>query len=355
MKILYITTRIDGIGGLQRTTVVKLNYWAQLGYTITLLTTNSENQPQYYTLSKSINHISVNNKSNFFAYKKLLQSVYNKVTPEITIVADNGLKGFLTPYFLPHSAKIIFELHASRTTIETTTNPVLRKIGFTKILLDRSIKKFDRAVFLTPYEARKWNTKNSIVIPNPLAWRSANKSNLNATSTIYTGRMLPIKGIDLLLQIWKIVSNQHPNWILNLYGETSPTFDITSYIENLGLKNSVKLYAASDSIADKYRESSIYLCTSRQESFGLSILEAMECGLPIVSFDLEGPSSILTDTYNGFLVPKYQLEAFAKKVIAIIEDENLRQRLGQNASKTAENYSTEKVMQQWDQLLKSIG
>ena len=100
MKILYISTRIDGSGGLQRSLSVRLNYLAKLNYEINLLTTNSEKRPLYFPLDKRINHIDKPNVSDFFVYKKLIQTTYSDINPDLIVVTDNGLKGFLIPYFL---------------------------------------------------------------------------------------------------------------------------------------------------------------------------------------------------------------------------------------------------------------
>ncbi len=109
MKILYISTRIDGSGGLQRSISVRLNYLTQNGYDIHLLTSNTENEQIYFPLDKKIKHTDVEGVSSFFRYRKLIQATYKKTNPDLVIVSDNGLKGFLIPYFLPKNTKTIFE------------------------------------------------------------------------------------------------------------------------------------------------------------------------------------------------------------------------------------------------------
>src|SRR5690554_4583292 len=135
MKILYISTRIDGSGGLQRSISVRLNYLAQKGYDVYLLTTNSENQKVYFPLDKKINHIDKQNVSRFFTYKKLIQTTYKEINPDLVIVSDNGLKGFLTPYFLPKNAKIIYELHATKEQLKNDNNRLLKILGISKLLI----------------------------------------------------------------------------------------------------------------------------------------------------------------------------------------------------------------------------
>src|SRR5690554_5099888 len=221
MKLLYITTRIDGVGGLQRATSVKLNYLTEKGYDIIILTANSQNTSIRYPLSSKIKHIDIQNISSFFRYKKAVHKIYNQTNPDITIVADNGLKGFLIPYFLPKKVKLVYEVHATKETIISQTgNPFLRKLGISEVVINNSIKKFDTVVFLTQKESQEWNMKKTEVIPNPLWFSTEKSSSLENKKVIFSGRLNNIKGIDFLLKIWKKVSEKHQDWILEIYGRS---------------------------------------------------------------------------------------------------------------------------------------
>jgi glycosyltransferase involved in cell wall biosynthesis len=83
----------------------------------------------------------------------------------------------------------------------------------------------------------------------------------------------------------------------------------------------------------------------------------MTCGLPVVSFDCEnGPRSIITDGDNGFLVPPYDIESFANRIIQLIVSQDLRRSMGEKGRKKYQQYRIESVGEQWkllfDELMK---
>ena len=104
-----------------------------------------------------------------------------------------------------------------------------------------------------------------------------------------------------------------------------------------------------------YQESSIYICSSRFEGFGMTLIEAMSCGLPCVSFDCpHGPRNIITNNVNGYLVEPGNVEALAERICYLIEHEELRKEMGKAARKRAEDFREEKIMQQWVDLFENI-
>jgi glycosyltransferase involved in cell wall biosynthesis len=355
MRILYISTRIDGSGGLQRSLSVRLNYLAKMGYEIYLLTTNSENRALYFPLDKKINYIERQHVSGFFDYRKLIQSTYKEVNPDLVIVSDNGLKGFLIPYFISNKTKIIYELHVTKEQLVTDNNKFFGTLGISKILITKSSKKFSAFVVLSKKEAEKWNLKNLSIIPNPITLPNSKISSLENKKAIFVGRLKLVKGVDFLVQVWEKVNQKYPDWTLEVYGEKFPEFDMEKAINDKGLNHSAFVFKPVYDIQNKYSQASIFLMTSRIEPFGLVLTEAMSCGLPCVSFDApEGPSSIIEDNQNGFLISCFDVESFSKKVIELIENVNLRKKIGVSAKKSSLKYNQEKIMEQWIMLYEKV-
>ena len=97
------------------------------------------------------------------------------------------------------------------------------------------------------------------------------------------------------------------------------------------------------------------LLTSVYEPFGLVMPEAMSCGLPVVAFDCPyGPADIITDGVDGFLIKNRDVKAFADRVCQLIEDKELRQRMGQTAIQSAQRYAPERIMPLWKELFESL-
>ena len=117
----------------------------------------------------------------------------------------------------------------------------------------------------------------------------------------------------------------------------------------------IHIHQPTDKILDCFRESSILASTSLYEPFGLVIPEAMSCGIPVVAFDCPyGPSEIITDGRDGFLIDCYNDEAFADKLCLLMENETLRKQMGRYAIQSAQRFKKEKIMPMWNILFEGL-
>ena len=105
----------------------------------------------------------------------------------------------------------------------------------------------------------------------------------------------------------------------------------------------------------EYVNSSVFVCSSRFEGFGMVMVEAMACGLPIVSFDCPwGPRSIISNQEDGILVNSGNVELLAKTLSGLICNSNLRTSMAQAAQTNVERFCIERIAQQWKQLFTSL-
>ena len=104
-----------------------------------------------------------------------------------------------------------------------------------------------------------------------------------------------------------------------------------------------------------YRGASIVAMSSRYEGLPMILLEAQAYGLPIVSYACKcGPADVVTDGVDGFLVPEGDIEALASKLTTVIEDDVLRQQMGQAARIASERYAEDVVMKKWIDLFERV-
>ena len=106
-------------------------------------------------------------------------------------------------------------------------------------------------------------------------------------------------------------------------------------------------------VIDYYVNSSVFLSTSRWEGFGVVVTEAMECGLPVVSFKTDGPSEIITDQEDGYLIENYDLKQYADAIETLMTDVELRKKMSQNAQKRARDFYTERIAEEWEKLIEN--
>ena len=117
----------------------------------------------------------------------------------------------------------------------------------------------------------------------------------------------------------------------------------------------IVVHEPTSTIFEEYLRSSMLLMTSRYEPFGLVLPEAMSCGLPVVAFDCPyGPAEIITDGVDGFLIRNRSIEDYVDKVCLLMEDEKLRQRMGQRGVQSTQRYEANRVMPQWKRLFEQI-
>jgi glycosyltransferase involved in cell wall biosynthesis len=359
MKILYITPRINDEGGVARVLSVKTNYQVRnLDYNVHILTQNLGNNSLFYDFDFKIMHhdmlLSGNKFQYFLQYKKQLNFYVKQINPNIIIVADNGLKGFLVPILLKTQIPIIFECHGSKFVSESeiTSKIMFKSIVFFKSFLAKKFKKF---ITLSDESKSEWKQNNLQIIPNPNWFSSNNKIFLANRKAIVVARHSYEKGVDRIIYIWQKVIQNQPNWILDIYGKGVLLEQHKKLAKQLGIENSINFYEPTKNIQEKYEEASIYLMTSITEGFPMVLLEAMSCGLPCVAYDCPvGPRAIITNNETGFLIPDNDIDLFVDKILKLVQNQELRITIGENAKKSVQKYNIDMIMNQWNDLFLSL-
>lgn len=376
-RIVICTPAIYSAGGIERVVTVKANYFAEkLGYNVTVIVTEGVGHSCHFYLSEKVNVINFQLgfeelwKAPFFKkiylylkkqqkYKRMLTALLMKQRPDLTITTLRREINFLNSI---HDGSVkIGELHVNRANYRNFTtkyrNPI--KLVFARwwshCLIDH-LRCLDKIVLLTDAAMNDWpELDNKIKIPDPLPFQIDAKSSLLYNRIISIGRYDHDKGNDLLLQVWRKVENHMPEWHLDIYGNGNQS-PYHLQIQQLGIDSSrCHLHGPSADVKKEYLDTSIFVLPSRFEGFGLVLIEAMACGVPVIAFDCEnGPRSIITDGVDGFLIPPFDIDAYAEKMLLLMQDYTLRKQMGDSASKTASKYDIEIIGKQWKQLFDEL-
>src|SRR5690606_20540900 len=182
------------------------------------------------------------------------------------------------------------------------------------------------------------------IIPNSLPFVAEKTSSLTEKRIIAAGRLTHQKGFDILIDIYEKVYQQAPDWELNIFGEGEDREHLQEKITRKGLEKYIKLCGSVKNISENYQKSSIFVLSSRWESFGLVLIEAMNHGLPSISFDCDGPKNIITDGKNGFLIPKFDIKLFSEKLLSLMQDSELRNKIGNKAVESSIEYQEKNII-----------
>ena len=369
-RIVYCTPALYMAGGVERVLTLKANYFAEnFGYDITIILTEGKDKPLFYPLSNKIKVINLD--INFeelwtcsfikkaFVYlkkqrifKKKLRDELMRIRPDITISLLRREINFIND--IHDDSKKIGELHVNRANyrnFEAGESNMIKNL-FAKYWIHNLVshlKRLDRFVVLTEEDKASWTELDNVeVIPDPLAFDIDKVSPLTNKRVIAVGRYVYQKGFDLLLQAWAKIEKLHPDWELAIYGMGDRT-PYERLVEDLHIdRNRCHLNGPTDDIKREYLNSSLFVFSSRFEGFGMVLIEAMACGLPVISFDCPcGPKDIVRPQEDGLLVPSGNTTLLANAMDRLMSDEKLCQDMSSMALLNVRRFQLKEIAQCW--------
>ncbi|SDK28936.1 stealth conserved region 3 domain-containing protein [Streptomyces indicus] len=194
-----------------------------------------------------------------------------------------------------------------------------------------------------------------MVVPNALPSGFRPRSTLETRTVVIAGRLVGEKQIDHAVTAWSTVAQYHPEWTLRIFGDGPLSGALRRQIDFLGLHDCVQLNGNSPHLAEEWAKASIALLTSRNEAFGLVLAEAQAAGVPVVSYDSpNGPREVIIDGHTGMLVPVGDTDSLAACLLRLIEDGQLRHRMGAAAIEAVARFAPDEVTRQWEQLFTEL-
>lgn len=373
MKIVYVYEALALYGGIERILIEKMNYLSQLpNYHIYIITTNQGNHPISFPLLPEVKHIDLNirfhtkyrysilkqlwiGRQMNIKFKRLLKEQFDTIKPDIIIVTTDLYMDIVTQ--LASDIPVIAESHSDKyQNLLSNNGKRLNKIQqYEQYKYLKSINKVTKLVTLTEQDAKIWNIpKKTVIIPNCIQSSHIEHSTCKNKQVIFVGRFSYQKGIDYAIDIWKIVHQKFPDWELHLYGEGELKEIYVSEIKKQSLDTTIFIHKPTSHIDNTYKESSIFMLTSRYEPFGLVIPEAMSCGIPCIAFKCSGPINIIDDQINGLLIDNGNIQKFADAICYLIENEQIRKTMGQKAIEKAQFYDIQNIMPKWKELFEHL-
>jgi glycosyltransferase involved in cell wall biosynthesis len=167
---------------------------------------------------------------------------------------------------------------------------------------------------------------------------------------LYTGVLRARKGLFDFIDCAKYVCKEHPDARFLISGSGPFFHKLQGRIKKRGLEKNVVFlgYVSRSRLVKVYQNATVHVVPSHYEGLPTVLLEAMSCGLPVVATDIGGNNEVISSGVNGFLVPVKSPRIMAKSVLRLLDDPDLRKKIGTAARKTIEKYYT------WDKVTDNV-
>ena len=387
MKICFLMDSVNTLGGAQKCTITLANKLIKEN-NITIICTDdiSENEKIYHLIDKKIKIVSIkwystinsilniwtklfvfinNNTNLLLKKKKLLTYIYykksNKKIKELQKYIDDNKFDCIVGVGAIHTMILsLLKKNNNEKFIgwqHSTTERYFRLKGqflwHQDCIFNDALKNLDDYVVLTDFDKTKikeYFNFDAIKISNPLSLECSMNINKNREKIILAvGRYNKVKGYDMLIRAFEIFSKTNQDYILRIVGDGPERNNLQELSEKLNLQEKIQFSGMSNNVIDEYMKADFFALSSLVEGFPMVLLEAMECGLPIVAFDLPCVHEILNDQC-GYIVEYMNIEALADamlKLASIQDKKNIRNACHEQANK----FKVKNIIKEWEKIL----
>jgi len=228
--------------------------------------------------------------------------------------------------------------------------------------LPRHIRKLDAFVTVTEHDAddyrahlRRLGDTRVLFIPNSVPAPHVPPAHGESRIVVAAGRLVALKRYDLLIRAFAHVAAAHPEWQLRIYGAGQENESLRALILELGLHNNVLMMGSFTPLESEWAKAGLSASPAAREPFGMTLVEAMRCGVPVVSTDApHGPREILTPGVDGLLTKVDDVDALAAALLALTGDDTRRQAMAGAALANSARYDPGIIAARYEQLFAEL-
>lgn len=267
------------------------------------------------------------------------------------IIGTRPSLNLLVAEYAPERAVRIAQEHMTHTAVPRGT----------RTAMSRLYSRIDAAVTVTEADAASFRATTPVPglrllsIPNSVPAPSVAPADGSSRVIVAAGRLDPVKRYDLLVHAFAKVLAEAPDWQLRIYGTGREYSGLKWLIQQLGLYHHVTLMGSASPLEAEWVKGSIAAITSDRESFGMTVVEAMRCGVPVVSTACpDGPPEIIRHGTDGLLVPVGDIDGIAGGLLELVRDQEKRTLMGRAALENSRRYDPDVVAGQYEDLIAEI-
>lgn len=351
--IVFFIGNMSHSGGTERVLSVIANGLSERGFCVTVVSLWGDGET-FFHLGKDIKVFWMKKeypKAGIIGQLQILYSILIKENTEVLVDVDTilGCYSFFMKCRMPYLYWISWEHFHYYFPFEK--NRILRKA------VKRVVGRYaDWLIVLTDRDKdiykKRMNLKCRIAcIHDPAPYNTDYEKETDKPMILAAGRLTKVKGFDMLIDIWKQLEDRYPQWTMFIAGQGEEKENLERKAEEEKLKR-LKFIGNVSDIEKYYKKAAFFVLPSREEGFGMALLESMCFGLPAVSFACRmGPREIVTDGENGFLIEPGDISAFARKMELLMKDSGLRRKMGEKARESAGRFEKEYILDKWEVLI----
>lgn len=360
LNICFLSGDMSRTGGTERVLSIIANELSKQKnkFNIHILSITNENNTSYFNLENEIKNDrilkskDVNFKKQYFQVVKGIRHYIKENNIDILIDVEVIASLFSIPATRFTKTKLISWEHF---------NFYEDNGSHLRIYARKLAARFSNCI-ITLTEHDKQNYLNNLDIKgkveyiyNPIEEVDDVECNIKSKQIISVGRLTYQKGFDMLCDVAKVVLKDNKGWKWLILGDGEDKDKLRSKIKEYGLENKLILKGNVSNVEEYYKNSSLYVMTSRFEGLPMTLLEAKTYKLPIVSFNcLTGPSEIVKNNVNGYLINPENVEAMSNKLNILMNDENKIKEFSNNAQIDIEKFKLKPIIERWEKVLISL-
>lgn len=369
MKKLFFVIPNMEIGGTERKVAMLLKYFQKKGYNLTLILFEKKGE-QLSHVPSGIRIIELNKTSrwSFLALIKRLGSIISHEKPDkvISFIYFTNIITILVKLLYKVKTEfIISEVNFPRQYLLYTRLSIVKKC-----LMRFCYKKADkiicicRALSSSIIDDFSISKEKVFTIYNPLDFENIHKLSLEKIQhpffemqktgfkiIIAVGRLSIAKNFDMLLKAFA-KTNKINNVLLLILGDGDLKQSLIQLQNDLGLNNSVDFLGYISNPYSWMSRSDLFVLTSKHEGFGSVIIEAMACGIPVISTDCPvGPNEIIENGVNGYLVPVGDISKLSNKINYLINNSDIRKSFVEAGNNKIKDFLLEKIGTEYEKVI----